>query len=223
MNLAEHVVTASGYSRTVWVHQNPSADRLAVFLDAEYYLKLMNVSPILSALPISAVFVSHIDGAHRHADFTCNPDYSRFITSGVMSWVGKELPGIKDEGHLICGLSLSGLASAHLWLNYPRLFSDALCQSGSFWWNEEWLTSQLGSFEPNGRVWVSVGDKELEKGISHPPTGLHQYESQFVACENFARELERVGGEVQFQTFSGGHDLACWRAELPDALGWLLS
>lgn len=222
MNLAEHVVTASGYSRTVWVHQNPSADRLAVFLDAEYYLKRMNVLPILEALPLSAVFVSHVDGAHRHADFTCNLDYSQFIASEVMSWARQELPGIREQGHLICGLSLSGLASAYLWLNYPQLFSDALCQSGSFWWNEEWLTSQLSSFEPSGKVLVSVGDKELEKGISHPPSGLQQDESQVVACGNFARECERVGAEVQFQTFSGGHDLACWRAELPDALDWLL-
>lgn len=222
MNLTEHVITGGGYSRTVWLLGNPNAERLAVFLDAEYYLKRMNVLPILSALPLSAVFVSHVDGAHRHADFTCNSDYSQFVTSGVMSWARQVLPKIRSDGHLICGLSLSGLAAAHLWLNNPTLFSDALCQSGSFWWSEEWLTCQLGSFEPSGKVWMSVGDKELEKGISHPPTGLQQDESQVVACENFARELERVGGQVQFQTFSGGHDLACWRAELPDALDWLL-
>ena len=222
MILPEFVVEGPEFSRTVWVHSNPYAKNLAVFLDAEYYLKRMNVLPILEQLPLSAVFVSHIDGAHRHADFTCNPDYARFIAEEVVDWALRELPGVHQEGHLICGLSLSGLAAAHLSLTYPKLFPNALCQSGSFWWNDEWLTSQLGSLEPSGKVWVSVGDKELEKGVSHPPSGLRQNESQLVSCTNFAETGEQVGMQVQFQVFSGGHDLSCWRAELPDALDWLL-
>lgn len=222
MSLREEIVSSEDYSRKVWIFDNSGSDRLAIFLDAEFYLDRMNILPILESLPISAAFVSYVDGACRHSDFTCNPNYGQFISENVTNYVQNKLPNVSDHGHLICGLSLSGLAAAHLWLTNPSLFSGVLCQSGSFWWSQEWLTFQLSSLEPRGKAWVSVGDKELDKGVSHPPTDLRQDESQVVACENFARELQRVGSAVHFQTFNGGHDLACWRSELPTALQWLL-
>ncbi len=224
MSVTEHIVSAGEYTRTVWLLQSPKPRRLAIFLDAEYYLKRMNVAPILDSLSISAVFVSHVDGMARHQDFTCNPRYADFIAQDVISWARREMPGLTPGGHLICGLSLSGLASSHLALAYPEIFPDAICQSGSFWWNSEWLTKNAHAFaHPHGRFWLSVGERERDKGIFHPPTDLHQEESQLVACENQAKELQRLGATVEFQTFAGGHDLALWKAELPDALDWLLA
>lgn len=223
MNLPSYLIEGQDYSREVWVHQNPNAERLAIFLDAEYYLKRMNVVPILEQLPLSAVFVSHIDGAHRHADFTCQTTYAGFIAYDVLGWAASHLGLERPEGHLIAGLSLSGLAAAHIWLTYPNIFPLALCQSGSFWWNEEWLTSEIGSIDAERKIWLSVGDKELDKGISHPPSGLRQEETQVAACTNFFNTCDRAGAQAEFQVFSGGHDLACWRAELPDALEWLLT
>lgn len=231
MKLQEHEIeSASGeYTRKVWlvpgVGDGPK--RLCIFLDAEYYLDRMDTVSTLGnlALPATAfLFVSHVDGEARHYDYTCNPRYSQFIAEDVAAWVKTRVGGISDRGNLICGLSLSGLASAHMALTYPDAFSAALCQSGSFWWNSEWLTGHTKSLSvQSGKFWISVGDKETESGISHPPTDLRQDVSQVVANVNFVERLRAVGAEVDYRPFSGGHDLVQWKEELPEALTWLYS
>lgn len=72
------------------------------------------------------------------------------------------------------------------------------------------------------RIWISVGDRETATGISHSPTGMFQKTSQIASVKHLADRLKKVCDEVVFKEFLGGHDTACWAAELPEALAWVI-
>ncbi len=161
MQLQEDKVESSSgeYARKVWLAPGVNDDdmtgprKLCLFLDAEYYLDKMALLPTLFALQadgivprLACLFVSNVDSAARHADYTCNPRFTEFIAKDVVNWAREQCSEITPNGHIICGLSLSGLASAYLSLTHPELFPYALCQSGSFWWNNEWLRGQTSAF-----------------------------------------------------------------------------
>jgi len=228
MNLDETTISdsAGGYTRKVWRSAaDPQARRpTCIFLDAELYLERVGALEVLSALQsagrlseLNWVFVSHQDAAARHQDYTCNDAYARFIAEHL-------LPAGAAGGNYVCGLSLSGLASAHIALSYPRLFRGALCQSGSFWWAGERFIAIARELGPQlSRLWLSVGELETEEGVSHPPTGLRQELSQLKSVERAAQALAELGCTVRHRVFAGGHDPAQWQAELPEALAWLTS
>jgi enterochelin esterase family protein len=232
----EHLVTDSSgaYSRKVWLMEAPDelvATRLGVFLDGEYYVNRMNAPAAIAALqrggmiePVTCLFVSHVDGAARHVDLTCNPEYAAFIARDVVAWIRRRQPQLMKSGHLIAGPSLGGLASAFTVLQYPQVFGRCLSHSGSFWWKEEWLTKHLREMpHSQSRFWLSVGDRETVTGVSHPPTGLLQNVTQVAACERFAKALATQNHRVLYRVFEGGHELDPWKDELPNALQWLLS
>lgn len=200
-------------SRRLWVRKGSGA-RVGIVLDAELYLDRMGAADrfFKSDPTVTWVFVSHIDAATRHRDFTCDPEYADFII---------EILDLYDTGgeHLVAGLSLSGLAAAFIALRHPDRFSSALCQSGSFWWEREWLTAQVSPGKT--RFWLSVGDREDGAGDVHAPTGLRQEISQRVGVERMASALTEAGHLVYYHLFEGGHELDPWRAELPAALTWL--
>jgi len=234
MQLQEDKVESSSgeYVRKVWLADGVVAGprKLCLFLDAEYYLEKMALLPTLLSLqanglvpPLACLFVSHVDSAARHADYTCNPRFTEFIAKDVLRWAHTRCGEITPVGHVICGLSLSGLASAYMGLTHPDLFPYALCQSGSFWWNNEWLRGQVPAFSTNaGKFWLSVGDKERETGLSYPPSGMRQEVSQVESVEKIAGALKAAGRDVHYHLFAGGHELELWKNEVPPALQWLI-
>lgn len=168
--------------------------------------------------PATFVFVSHLSGAARHEDYTCNDRYSEFIERNVVQWARAQVPSIQASDNLIAGLSLSGLAAAHIALRRPDLFSYALCQSGSFWWLADHPAEMP---ETQARFWLSVGDQETATEVSHPPTQLYQRVSQIEGVKSVAQRLEGLGATVAYNVYGGGHAMAPWRAELASALHWL--
>lgn len=235
MSPSEYIVeSASGaISKRVWLLDPPSGDpdHIAVFLDGEFYVNRMNGPSIIHDLQcrgdiprIACAFVSHVDGAARHRDLTCSSDYADFVAGELMQWMHQRHPTVSAADHFVGGASLSGLAAAFIALSYPQVFTRCLCHSGSFWWNDEWLTAQL-QYMPNSqtRFWLSVGDQETATGVSHPPSGLRQEGSQIAACTRFAEALAARRNPVHHRIYSGGHDFGPWKDELPDALRWLFS
>lgn len=209
-------------------NEDRNARRLCVILDAEFYLDRFGAVDALNSTSgnkdfdeTDFVFVSHVDSERRHHGYCCSDDFAAQIAIDLMGSLIGRFPSLQRSGNLVCGLSLSGLASAHIKMMYPRVFSGALCQSGSFWWNQEWLTTQT-QHGGSGRFWISVGSKETDFGISHPPTGLRQEVSQIDACRRFADSLKRSEYEVTFRVYEGGHDFPSWKSEFLEALAWLL-
>lgn len=227
------VVSKSGdYSRNVWTLSDDSnrPQKLCIFLDAELYIDRINAPEIIRRLrqdeaisPVTCIFVSHLNSEQRHYDYVCNSDYATFIAEDVFDWVVENIGDVNEEGNVICGLSLSGLASTHIALNYPNRFSFALSQSPSYWWNNEWLKDQLSILNhASGKYWISVGDQETESDVSHPPTNMAQATSQVDAAARFVNALKAQTNDVHFNLFDGGHDIEAWKAELSSALRWLI-
>jgi len=234
MQLEQHLVVGNGYARNIWYLPCPAdiQHRLCVFLDGEHYQRDMQAVPALAellegptSLPLSLLFVSHVapgEGAaeyeaRRTADYTCNEGYARFTAEEIVQWATRRNPGIRPSGHVICGLSLSGLQSAFTTIRHPAVFSSCLSQSGSFWWLHG-RSLDLGPTK--AKFWFSVGDQETATQVAHSPQ-LYQMMSQIAGVEMAAENCRRSGGTVHFCKYPGGHDMAAWKAELPTALRWL--
>lgn len=219
------------YTRPAWLVAGPeTAHSLCVLLDGEHYRDGVQALPIVETLmqrgsipPMTLLFVSHGGSAARHADYVGDPQFARFVAEDVVGQARARVPSLAAEGHLICGLSLSGFAAAHVALLYPDRFPAALCQSGSFWLEPE-AFAQLTRQRPpvKTRFWLSVGDEETATNVSHPPTGLFQAITQIAGVERARDVLAGTGGDVRYHLFRGGHAFEPWRAELGDALQWLL-
>ena len=231
-DMTEHRLEVPGsHTRKVWLLEPPAprAAHAAVFLDGEFYVNRMGTAEMLremqarGELPaMPCVFVSQVDAAARHADLACHAGYAAFIARDVMGWLRGRCPALVEGGHLIAGPSLGGLASAFITLTHPGVFSRCLSQSGSFWWENERLTAMLPELPPShARFWISVGKRETQAGLAHPPSGMRQEIPQIEGCERFAGALAKQGHEVRYNLHPGGHDLLPWAQELPDALRWL--
>jgi len=233
--LEEFVVAdaATGFSRLLRLQRQSSENpqRLCLFLDGEHYWRDMVVVPVLNSLvergcipPMNFAFVGHVSGAARHEDYTCNQSYSRFIGGAVMDCLKREIPGLPEGGHLIAGLSLSGLMAVYLTLQFPEKFSLCLSQSGSHWWKHDWFGDLIRQKSPiSAKFWLSVGDQETQTHVKHPPTGLFQEICQIAGVEKIAGLLAEAGGTLRYHQYQGGHSVSCWRDEMGDALAWLLN
>lgn len=201
---------------------------LTFLLDAECYLSCLDAVNQISELdaagkirPSIFVFVSNIDETHRHRDFACDNTFADYIARDLFHFIKSRVPSLDNEGHLIAGLSLSGLASTYIRMRYPKQFSTALCQSGSFWWNHEWLKDQVDDAAP-GKYWISVGNEEVQSGLIHPPSRMRQEVCQVEATQRFVDALRNNGHQVQHEVFEGGHGNGPSARELKAALAWLL-
>lgn len=234
MGVEEHVVTSTSkeYSRKVWYAESgPDPEVFGIFLDGEYYVNKMDAIALLAGLtirnevpPIACLFVSHVNGMARHQDYTCNSRYAEFLAKDLTGWLRKRSGIASVGGHLLGGTSLSGLQAAYTSLQYPDIFRLVLCHSGSFWWNQEWLTSTLHSLPQNAaKYWISVGDQETDSGVSHPPTGMRQEVDQISAAMRFADAVSKQGNLVHYHLYQGGHDINPWKEELPEAMRWLMA
>ncbi|MFH1300039.1 MAG: alpha/beta hydrolase-fold protein [Planctomycetota bacterium] len=217
--------------RKVWVEPaiTGPADDCLIFLDGELYANRVKAPEIIRDAqaagilpPVTSVYVSSLDAAARHADFTCNENFSMFVATDLCHWIKRTVN--QFDRLFLCGLSLSALSAAFTTLKHQTTFSGTLCQSPSAWWNDEWLASSLTQGEKNtSRFWISVGNQELEEQVTHPPSGLFQKTNQLDSVRRLAQKLTAVGQDVHYAEFSGGHDSACWAEELPPALLWLLN
>ena len=194
MDTDQVIVKGRGYARTVWFSAGPkeTPHPLCVFLDGDHYLESLGAGSLLTeaiaggSIPrMSFAFVAHNSAAARHEDYTCNDRYARFVAEDLLCWAKNRRSSIRTEGNVVCGLSLSGLASAHIALTFPHVFSSSLCQSGSFWWSKQQFVALVRKHFPiPSRYWLSVGDEETEKDVLHPPTDMHQGISQIAGVQS---------------------------------------
>jgi enterochelin esterase family protein len=232
MNAEQVTIEGRDYTRPAWFLAGPraSSHALCVFLDGEFYLERAGALAVLEKatadgrIPsMSFAFVRSNGPQSRHEDLVCNERFAHFVAEDVLQWARNQLGSIRSEGNLVCGLSLSGLASAHAALKYPGVFSAALSQSGSFWWSDCRFAGLVRDHQKIGsRHWLSVGDEEIQEDVSHPPTGMHQGVSQIAGVQAAVDALTAAGAKVRHHVYRGGHAFDPWRDELTEALQWLV-
>jgi iron(III)-enterobactin esterase len=214
--------------RSAWWLAPPTGRPTAaiLFLDAELYLERVGAAALVRRLqerrgipPAVAVFLSHGGAAARHEDFVCRPEYARFIARDLVGSVREEHPGVTEV--VIAGLSLSGLAAAYAATRHPAVFRAVVCQSPSFWWKRGRFAEELPAATPAGpEFWISVGSRETEAGVSHPPSGLRQELTQVAGCVSASAALRAKGYSVSYREYDGDHHPDCWRDDLSLALPW---
>ena len=220
--------------RTIWLRapRDPSrAFNLAVILDAEFYRDYMQTSELLDELDSNSsisntlfVFVSHQSQDARWIECPCHPPFTDFITTELLPWLEMRHPEISAaKERVLIGLSYTGLAAAFVALHSSGTFTHVIAQSGSFWWNDCWLTERLSSSssKPCVKFYLDVGLKETNENVRHKEDVL-QVMSQIAAVKKFRNVLIDKNYEVTYREFDGGHECAWWKQTLPDALKWSL-
>ncbi len=217
--------------RKAWIHRSTTgnAKDCLLFLDGELYTERVKAPDILreaeaaGALPpVTCVYLPNASAAGRHADYTCNATFADFLAREMPPWIEREAG--RFERVFLCGLSLSALQAVFTTLRHPGVFAGVLAQSPSAWWQDEWLAQSLPAMPatPN-RFWLSVGTQELQTNVSHPPTPLVQTTSQLDSVRRLAAAKIAQGHDIHLNEYKGGHDPACWGAELTEALEWLVN
>jgi enterochelin esterase family protein len=218
----------TGIERKVWTQSaaTDSPQTAVLFLDAELYIDRVQAPAVMQqewphAL---AVYVSHNGAAARHVDYVCNPTYAEFIADELLPWVLQQHPTLDPAKMILAGLSLSGLAVADIGIRYPDRFTHVICQSPSFWWEQDRFVTMIPPKpDQSPAFWICVGDQETQSGISHPPSELRQESTQIEGCEHTRDALIQAGFSVSYRTYRGGHDPACWKDDLELALRWTIS
>lgn len=207
----------------------PAADCL-VFLDGELYIDRVKAPEIVQEaqesgqLPaVDCLYVCNPSAADRHVDYTCSENYAAFVAEDIRPWIAQNMGGY--ERLFLCGLSLSGLQALFTALRHPVLFRGVLAQSPSAWWNDEWLASSPPHTDREMRLpfWISVGTRELQENVTHPPSGMVQKSNQLDSVRRLVVRMRSQDHDIHAAEFDGGHDPTCWGAELTQALAWLMN
>jgi enterochelin esterase-like enzyme len=219
--------------RSIWIHE---PERLApvvtVFLDAEFYRERVGAVQIVEDLhgrheisPSVFVFVSMESIASRWIECECHLPFARFIDEELFPWLEERYPILCSAREcVIVGLSYTGLAAAYASMMAPHRFTKVIAQSGSFWWNDCWISSYFDGLKlkPKAQFYLDVGNRETAENIRHKGDVL-QVVSQIEGVKRFYDILLRYDYRPKYIEFDGGHDFAAWRITLPDALRWALS
>jgi enterochelin esterase-like enzyme len=219
--------------RRCWIQRplaGARATAICLLLDGEYYVQRMEAPAVIAGLqesqqlpPVAVVYVSHIDGVTRWPESFCNERFARFVSEELIPWAkGQITTTAEDVPIILGGLSLTGLAAAHTAFLYPDSFAGVLCQSASFWWSDNWLTHQFQRAPlrvPPFRIFC--GNLETADYVEHGPE-LIQRTSQLDSNRLMRDALIEHGCSISYEEFSGGHDIASWKADLPNSLQSLL-
>lgn len=203
-------------------------DVVLIVFDGEYYVDRMDAPAIIESLVESraiqtplVAYVSHLDGATRWRESFCNADLACAIDQELIPLI-RSAAGVEFGRWFLGGLSATGLAAVYAALTSATEFEGVFAQSGSFWWNENWLAKQVPSIPRRRcRVRLSCGSDEIASPVDHG-NGLVQMTPQRTAVEAICAELRDSGYEVDYECFDGGHQTECWARELPNVLNWLI-
>lgn len=217
--------------RLIWVRpprDRSSANHISIFLDGELYRDRVGANSVIDSLQGNIadswfVFVSMESVEVRWLECPCYPPFARFVVNELLPWLStqhKQLRLVRNR--TLIGLSYTGLAAAFVAKECPGIFQRVISQSGSFWWNDCWLSEQyrLSARVPT-EFYLDVGTHELAENVRHRDDVL-QVLSQIEGVRRFRDALRLKGYSVRYVEFDGGHDFNAWRETLPAALRWAL-
>jgi enterochelin esterase-like enzyme len=224
-----------GNERSVWILDRAKKSKpcnLTIFLDGELYRDPIGAVAILDELNSKSrisdslhVFVSHHeDPEARWKECPCHPPFAVFIIEELLPWLEENYPEIRSsKERVLIGLSYTGLAATYIALRAGGKFTRVISQSGSYWSNDCWLIGQVQEMSAPLPIefYLDVGLDETAENVQHRED-VRQVVSQLAATRTMRDALRAKGHKVKYLEFAGGHDTACWKQTLPDALRWAL-
>ncbi|WP_164860134.1 AMP-binding protein [Actinomyces wuliandei] len=221
-------VTSSvlGLDLEVWCHlpaaQHGQSQALLIASDGQVLTSHVPLLPCMDrlnasgqSLPVAAVLFSPADPRRRPEVLGMVPELADCLATEVLAWAAEQADLPRDPARrAVSGASLGGLAAADLVRRRPDLVSNAIVQSGAFWWPAD------ACGEPTHaqlRLWQD------HVGPSRPPVRVFQevgtMEGHLLGCNRRFRDVLRERGvDLAYREYVGGHDYACWRGGIIDGL-----
>lgn len=185
---------------------------LLVVLDGEVWNGNLRLPTTLDNLinadalrPIRAVFLTSGTREDRWRDLSSDGSGVTTVVEELLPWC-RARTAVSDHPRdiAVMGQSLGGLTSLRAGLLHPDRVGVVISHSASLWQDDlAGLTAHPSGAKP--RVFLSCG---LQEWLLLP---YHR---------SLAARLDDAGIATYAEEFNGGHDYACWRGGVADALVW---
>lgn len=209
-------------NRRIWVYtpykyrEIKEGCKLLILSDGFEYLSI-SATTVLDNLindkkipPIVCIFIESTK--NRYEELTCSDKYSDFIVKELMPWIYENYNVSKSpRDTIIGGVSLGGLAATYMAYKNPSIFGNVLSQSGSYWYDDQWLTNK---FKESERLPIKF---YLNAGVLED----NPYDTEPIMMEvinNMRDVLIKKGYEISYETFPSGHDYLSWAETLGTGL-----
>ncbi|MET0468522.1 MAG: enterochelin esterase [Aeromicrobium sp.] len=212
---AGELVTETGPAgRTIWVHRPGRAGdaprRVVVALDGDAWTTSQSLPTILDNLvadgrlpEVCALLVDSGDREARWRDLDAAGGIDEYIVDELLPWARDRFGVSADPADVVVvGQSLGGLSALRTGLRHPGSVGAVIAQSASLW-SDDLIELARACPDPSLRVHLEVGS--LEWVLVEPHREL-------------AAAMTQAGLDVAYAEFTGGHDYACWRGGIADAL-----
>jgi enterochelin esterase family protein len=160
--------------------------------------------------PMYALLVETDDIAARWDELSTDSRIEDFVADGLLAWARGRYPITDDPARLvIAGQSLGALTAFWVAIRRPACFQNVVLQSASLWRGRflTRMTGQKGLLRGfTARVYLEVGKQEW---VLLP------------LARDLAKMLRRRKLDCAYIEYNGGHDYACWRGGIADALCWI--
>ncbi|MFD3753802.1 enterochelin esterase [Streptomyces cyaneofuscatus] len=243
-----HAVAAGvlGAVRDVWVYLPPDAVPyrpayepgeqgrlpLLVLCDGDMWFDRLGLQDTLDALiadgvlpPLAVLAPDAVGTATRRLELGGRESYVSFLADEVVPWVSSRWPlTARPDRTVVAGQGLGGMTALYAGLTRPERFGAVVAQSPSLWWRPG---LEPGAVAPDavGTPWLATLAAGLRDGppggargaAVHFDVGLHEG-ALAEHTEALQAVLRARGHRVSRNLHNGGHDYACWRGFLADAL-----
>jgi enterochelin esterase family protein len=206
---------------------------LVVIFDESAYLTKVPTPVILDNLiaaskipPTVAVLIANPSQASRNEELSPNPKFADFLAKELVPWIHAHYNVASDPGKtVVAGSSLGGLAATYAGYKHPEVFTNVLCQSGSFWWapDHSGAIPDGVTTEPGWMAKQFIASSKLPLNF-YIDAGAFEFDSNgtgggiLETSRNMRDVLLAKGYEVHYQQFVGGHDYLSWRGTFADGL-----
>ncbi|WP_433399131.1 enterochelin esterase [Streptomyces sp. CA-146814] len=239
---------ALGAERDVWVYLPPDAvpyrparepgERdghrlpLLVLCDGDMWFDRLGLQDTLDALiadgalpPLAVLAPDAVGTATRRLELGGRESYVSFLADEVVPWASTRWPlTARADRTVVAGQGLGGMTALYAGLTRPERFGAVIAQSPSLWWRPGLVP---GAVAPDavGTPWLATlaaglrdGPPDGARGAAvHFDVGLHEG-ALAEHTEALQAVLRARGHRVTRNLHNGGHDYACWRGFLADAL-----
>ncbi|MFE2296298.1 enterochelin esterase [Streptomyces sp. NPDC059452] len=224
------------------------AQPLLVLCDGDMWFGRLGLHDTLDALiadgvlpPLVVLAPDAVDPVTRRLELGGRESYASFLADEVVPWASARWSlTARPEWTVVAGQGLGGMTALYAGLTRPERFGGVVAQSPSLWWRPE-LVPGVPAPDAVGTPWLATlaaglrdgllegregregreGQEEAPGAVVHFDVGLHEG-----ALAEHSEALQAVlrarGHRVTRTVHNGGHDYACWRGFLADALVKLL-